>query len=61
MTLTSREHYDLMDMFERQFNHLRLDREDKSLWVMGIIYQNGTTNDLFLAYRQGAAYGRATA
>ena len=61
MGIESKEHYELMEMFEREFKHLRLDREDKSMWKMGAIYQSGETNNLFLAYRKGAAYGRATA
>lgn len=58
--LFSRDHYDLMEMFEREFPHLRLDKEPKALWAKGIIYQSGETNSLFLAYRKGVAYGRAT-
>ena len=59
MTLFSKDHYDLMAMFEREFSHMRLDREDKAYWAKGRIYQSGETNNLFLAYRKGAAYGRA--
>ena len=61
MTISSRDHFELMNMFEREFSHLRLDREDKALWPKGAVYQNGEANNLFLAYRRGAAYGRATA
>lgn len=52
------EHYALLDQFERDCKPLagRLDREGKSLWPKGIIYQDGRTNDLFLAYRRGYAY-----
>src|SRR3546814_4261617 len=60
MTLLSKDHYELMDMFERQFADYRLDREDKALWPQGNVYQSGETNALFLAYRHGVAYGRAT-
>ena len=59
MKLKSQEHYDLMAQFEREYQGHRLDREDKSLWERGAIYQNGETNALFLAYRRGCAYGRA--
>ncbi len=59
MTLLSQEHYDLMDMFEREFKGFRMDREEKSLWAAGNIYQSGETNNLFLAYRRGVAYGKA--
>lgn len=59
MTITSKEHYDLIEMFEREFKGYRLDREDKSFWAKGNVYQSGETNALFLAYRRGFAYGQA--
>jgi len=60
MTLLSKDHYDLMAMFEQEFKGLRLDREqDKTRWAKGNVYQSGETNQLFLAYRKGFAYGRA--
>jgi hypothetical protein len=61
MTLTSKAHYDLMTQFESEFSHHRLDKEDKSYWAKGNIYQNGTANELFLAYRRGYAFGMAVA
>lgn len=65
MMLKSKEHYDLMDQFENELQHgkglilsgLRFDREDKSLWTQGRVYQHGETNNLFLAYRLGYAFG----
>ena len=57
--LHTQEHIDLMAMFEREFRGYRLDREDKAIWSKGHIYQSGETNELFLAYRKGYAYGRA--
>lgn len=59
MPLLSRDHYELMEMFEREFRGLRMDREDKSLWPAGHVYQSGETNNLFLAYRKGVSYGRS--
>ena len=59
MTLVSRVHYDLMTAFERDFKERRLDREEKSFWPKGNIYQDGQTNSLFLAYRMGASYAEA--
>jgi len=56
--LFSREHYDLMSVFERQFKHRRLDKEPKEMWAKGVIYQDGHVNELFLAYRLGFAYGK---
>lgn len=61
MTLFSNEHYELIAMFEREFRGERMDKEDKSEWAKGHVYQSGETNKLFLAYRRGHAYGRATA
>lgn len=55
----SKAHYELMAQFEREFSHHRLDKEPKEMWVKGVIYQNGVTNELFLAYRRGFAYGEA--
>jgi hypothetical protein len=61
MTLKSQAHYDLIAMFDRLFKGRRLDKEDKSLWAKGRIYQNGEVNELFLAFRQGVAYGQGIA
>lgn len=58
--LHDKEHYDLMAAFER-YHSGRMDREDKSLWPRGIVYQDGCMNELFLAFRQGYAYAKATA
>lgn len=60
MKLLSQEHYDLMSQFERTFSG-RLDKEDKSLWPMGVVYQDGQVNELFKAYRHGYALGKAIA
>lgn len=59
MSLFSQEHYELLSQFEREFKGRRLDKEDKGLWPKGIIFQDGHVNDLFLAYRRGAAYQKA--
>lgn len=59
MGVGTREHSDLMEMFEREYKGRRLDRESKDGWARGIIYQDGFVNELFLAYRRGAAYGAA--
>jgi hypothetical protein len=61
--LKSKEHYDLIEMFERDFSRQpsfrgRFDKEEKALWTGGHIYQDGATNTLFLAYRLGYAYGK---
>lgn len=54
--LFTKEHYDLMAQFDRQFPG-RLDKEPKELWAKGNIYQDGNRNELFLAFRRGYAYG----
>lgn len=59
--LWSKEHYDLMESFEREHRGHRLDREDKGMWAKGHLYQAGDTNALFIAYRQGYALGKAIA
>lgn len=58
--LMSKEHYELIAAFERSRKE-RFDKEDKSLWPKGIIYQDGRVNALFLAYRHGYAYAQADA
>lgn len=59
MPLNSHEHIEMVAMFDRLFKGRRLDKEDKSIWSKGHIYQDGQLNDLFLAFRQGVAYGQA--
>lgn len=60
MTIGSKEHYDLIEMFEREFKgEGRFDKEDKALWPKGHVYQHGEINRLFLAYRRGFAFGKA--
>lgn len=56
--LKSKEHYDLIAAFERSRKE-RFDKEEKSLWGKGIVYQDGRVNALFLAYRNGYAYCQA--
>lgn len=59
MRLIDQEHYEMMAMFDRLFKGQRLDKEHKSMWPRGIIYQDGRVNELFLAFRHGVAYGTA--
>ena len=59
MNLLSKEHYELLEMFEQQNKHLRAEREPKELWRMGHIYQDGQTNNLFNYFRSGYALGKA--
>lgn len=55
----TREHYDLLACFEREFSYLRLDREPKELWKERCVYACGETNALYLAYVAGYALGKA--
>lgn len=56
--LMTKEHYELMACFEREFKG-RMDKEDKALWSRGAIYQDGGINQMFLAYRRGYALGKS--
>lgn len=58
--LLTKEHYNLINTFEREFNGMRHDKEPKDLWPRGIIYQDGNVNNLFLAYRKGYALGKVS-
>lgn len=57
--LMSKEHYQLMEQFERQHSkRIRLAREPKADWARGIVYQDGHVNEAFLVFRNGYAFGR---
>ena len=58
--LNTKEHDDIMEAFERT-NPGRVDREDRSIWTIGRIYQSGEVNNLFIAYRRGYALGKSVA
>lgn len=58
MQIKTKEHYDIIDMFERTFSG-RFDKENKELWLKGYVYQDGKINELFLAFRHGVAFGKA--
>lgn len=58
MTLKSQAHIEMMAMFER-LKLGRLDKEPRESWAKERIYQDGRVNELFLAFRQGVAYGEA--
>ena len=51
--------YDMMAYFEKIYGKsFRMDKEEKSLWNMKHIYQHPVVNELFLAFRNGVAYGK---
>ena len=55
----TKEHYDLLDHFERTTVG-RFDREeDKALWKIGAMYQCGETNEKYKAFISGYAYGKS--
>jgi hypothetical protein len=49
----------IIAIFDREFKGNRLDKEDEKLWPKGIVYQSGETNNLFLAFNRGVAFGMA--
>lgn len=62
MTLVSKEHYEMIEMFEKVFaGQYRMEKEDKTMWTKGRVYQHDNLNQLFLAFRHGVAYGKAVA
>lgn len=58
MQVGTKEFYEILLSFERDFNYMRLDKEDKSLWKESIVYQDGETNKIYQAYSLGYALGR---
>ena len=58
MTVGTREHYELLQGFESSFKGNRFDKEDKRLWAIGQIYQDGITNNLYKAFIAGYSLGR---
>lgn len=64
MTITSKEHEDMMAQFEKDSGkiqgipNLRFNREDKSEWPKGHFYQSDSCNQLFLMYCLGYSFGR---
>ena len=58
MTIGSKEHYDVLKEFEKNYIGYRLDKESKDLWKMGQVYQCGETNKLYEAYLMGYGLGR---
>ena len=59
MTIGSGEHDEILYEFEKNFKHMRLDREKNiSLWKIGQVYQCGETNNMYKAYILGYSLGR---
>jgi hypothetical protein len=59
MQIGSKEHYDILAMFDKTFANYETTKEiDKDLWKRGYVYCNGKTNDLYKAYLYGYAHGK---
>ena len=56
----TKEHYELLENFEKHNSHMRLDRENKELWYKGQVYQDGDVNRLYNAFILGYSFGRAS-
>ena len=54
----TQEFYDLQDNFDKNYKHLRLDKENKEYNQYGRFYQSGETNKLFEVYMSGYMLGR---
>jgi len=39
--INTKEHYDVIEEFEKQFSYLRHDKEDKEMWKMGAFTKTG--------------------
>ena len=59
MTIGSKEHYELLEAFEKAFKAFRLDKENKDLWSKGHVYQSGEVNNMYKAFILGYSTGRA--
>ncbi len=60
MTIGSKEHYEILFNFEKNFKEMRLDREKNiDLWKIGQVYENGETNKMYKAFIMGYSFGRA--
>lgn len=60
MQVATKEHYEIMAMFEKEMKGFRLDKEAKQDWTRGIIYQDGQVNQYFRIYRKGYALAKQT-
>ncbi len=58
MQVGTKEFYDILENFEKNFYHMRLDKEPEEYWRRGQVYQNGETNNAYSAYIQGYSLGR---
>src|SRR5690606_10690776 len=60
--LFDKEHYELLEQFEREYQLKPDAREkDKAWWKRGHIYSNGEINRDFQNYRRGYSFGKKSA
>jgi len=59
MTIKDKEHYELMDAFEKTFKAKQPPRESKDLWHRSIFYCNGKLNNDFVMFRHGYMLGKS--
>jgi hypothetical protein len=58
----SKEHYELMEAFERFFGYKNPSRcKDEPYKSKGCVYDNGEINKEFQAFRMGYVYGKLIA
>lgn len=57
--LGTREYYELIEQFDKQHRGVRLDKEDKTYWAKGNVYQDGHVNEHFRSFVKGYALGKA--
>ena len=59
MKIGSKEHYEILENFEKNFKYLRLDKEkNKELWSKGYVYENGDANTIYKAFLSGYSLAR---
>ncbi len=58
MKIGTKEFEDILESFEKNFSHMRLDKESKEYWRTGQMYENGETNNAYRAYTLGYSFGR---
>lgn len=59
MRLGTQEHIDVMSSFESWYAGRNLSKAPKEDWPKGTIYLDTFVNELFLAFRKGASFGKA--
>jgi hypothetical protein len=58
----SKEFYELIENFEKNISYLpygvSFEKEERSMWEQGQIYQNGQTNNYFKCFMLGYQFGK---